>query len=121
MEQVQSDELPKADRQTPEVSAESSCRCRLESQLGDALNRVAKSSFCRGQNERGWKADIDWFLKPDTLTKILEGKYDDQGNRLGKPSATESNAIMTKHTAEVLARKLAEQEARQSAQKGGAS
>jgi hypothetical protein len=23
-----------------------------------------------------WKPDIDWFLKPDSVTKILEGKYD---------------------------------------------
>jgi hypothetical protein len=24
----------------------------------------------------GWKPDADWFLKPDSVTKILEGKYD---------------------------------------------
>ena len=24
----------------------------------------------------GWKPDMDWFLKPDSVTKILEGKYD---------------------------------------------
>jgi hypothetical protein len=24
----------------------------------------------------GWKPDIDWFLRPDSVTKILEGKYD---------------------------------------------
>lgn len=24
----------------------------------------------------GWKPDIDWFLKPDSVTKVLEGKYD---------------------------------------------
>lgn len=39
------------------------------------IERVRSSAFCRGQNDRGWKADIDWFLKPDTLTKLLEGKY----------------------------------------------
>lgn len=42
----------------------------------DSLDRVAASPFCGGQNERGWKADIDWFLKPDSVTKIMEGKYD---------------------------------------------
>ena len=43
-----------------------------------ALDRVARSSFCRGRGKEGWIADIDWFLKPDTLTRILEGKYDDR-------------------------------------------
>lgn len=42
----------------------------------EALERVAASDFCLGKNDRGWVADIDWFLRPDTLTKILEGKYD---------------------------------------------
>jgi hypothetical protein len=40
-----------------------------------AIALVAESDFCRGGGSRGWKADIDWFLKPDTVTKLLEGKY----------------------------------------------
>ena len=24
----------------------------------------------------GWKPDIDWFLKPDSVSRIIEGKYD---------------------------------------------
>ena len=43
-----------------------------------ALERIARSSFCRGRNQQGWIADIDWFLRPDTVTRILEGKYDDR-------------------------------------------
>lgn len=45
-----------------------------------AIERVAKSDFCKGKNDRGWKADLDFFLKPDSVVKILEGKYD---NRTG--------------------------------------
>ena len=41
-----------------------------------ALARCASSPFCNGTSDRGWKANADWFLKPDTLAKILEGKYD---------------------------------------------
>lgn len=62
-------------------------RCKaLRSRLSDpdwrrdwreGIERISRSEFCRGQNDRGWKADIDWFLRPDTLTKILEGKYDE--------------------------------------------
>ena len=44
----------------------------------DGIERVRNSSFCCGGGDTGWQADIDWFLKPDTLTKILEGKYDDR-------------------------------------------
>ena len=51
-----------------------------------ALDRVRSSSFCRGQNDRGWRADLDWFLRPDTVTKLLEGKYEDR-NGNGKPSS----------------------------------
>ena len=43
-----------------------------------AIEKVAASSFCRGQNDRGWKADIDFFLRPDSVAKIMEGKYDDK-------------------------------------------
>lgn len=39
---------------------------------------------CRDQDPDSWKPDIDWFLKPDTVSNILEGKYDwskTNGNR----------------------------------------
>jgi hypothetical protein len=40
------------------------------------LGRINASPFCLGQNDRGWKADVEFFLRPDTATKVLEGKYD---------------------------------------------
>jgi len=43
-----------------------------------ALDRGSHSSFLNGTNDRGWRIDFDFFLKPDTATKILEGKYDDR-------------------------------------------
>lgn len=43
-----------------------------------AIDRICQSAFCRGQNDRGWRADFDWFLQPDTAAKVLEGKYDDR-------------------------------------------
>lgn len=41
-----------------------------------AMDKVVASDFCLGKNDRGWKADLDWFLRPDTVAKIMEGKYD---------------------------------------------
>jgi hypothetical protein len=73
----------------------------------EALDRAARSSFCQGENDRGWKADIDWFLQPDSVTRILEGKYDDRnGQRGNSVSAVE---VDFQETADVLARKRAEQ------------
>lgn len=40
-----------------------------------ALSIMRFSDFLRGHNNSGWVADIDFFLRRDTVTKILEGKY----------------------------------------------
>jgi hypothetical protein len=40
-----------------------------------AIARASESDFCRGVNDRGWVADFEWFLRPDSVTKLLEGKY----------------------------------------------
>ena len=42
-----------------------------------AISTIPSSAFLCGNNKRRWKASIDWFLKPDSVTKILEGKYAD--------------------------------------------
>ena len=50
-----------------------------------ALERAGPSRFLNGDNDRGWKIDLEFFLKPDTVAKILEGKYD---NRTGTNGTT---------------------------------
>ena len=47
-----------------------------------ALERGCKSAFLHGENDRGWKADFEFFIRPDSVTKILEGKYDNAGCEL---------------------------------------
>lgn len=43
------------------------------------LAKIAFSSFLKGGNGRGWKADFDFvFGSPNNYLKILEGKYDDK-------------------------------------------
>lgn len=39
--------------------------------------RLAASSFCRGENNTGWKADIDFLAGESGFAKVMEGKYDD--------------------------------------------
>jgi hypothetical protein len=37
---------------------------------------IRGSPFCSGENDRGWRANIDWALKPQTIAKVLEGFYE---------------------------------------------
>ena len=39
------------------------------------IEHVVASDFCKGQNDRGWVADVDFLLRPDTHLKVMEGKY----------------------------------------------
>tara|TARA_R110000824_G_scaffold243487_1_gene432212 strand:+ start:146 stop:1015 length:870 start_codon:yes stop_codon:yes gene_type:complete len=41
-----------------------------------ALQEAGRSAFLKGQNDRGWTMNLEFFLKPDTVTNIIEGKYD---------------------------------------------
>lgn len=41
------------------------------------IERIASTPFLIGDNERGWKANVDWLLANATnYVKVLEGKYD---------------------------------------------
>lgn len=44
------------------------------------IRRLDSSDFCNGINDRKWKANFDFLLKPGTFSKALEGTYD---NRTG--------------------------------------
>jgi len=44
----------------------------------EAVRRMAASKFCRGENERGWKADLDFVLQSKSFNGLIEGKYDDK-------------------------------------------
>lgn len=46
---------------------------------GAVFRRIQASAFCRGENDRGWRASFDWVIgSPDVGVKVLEGKYDDR-------------------------------------------
>ena len=36
---------------------------------------ASKKRFLMGENERGWRADFDFFLREDVLVRMQEGKY----------------------------------------------
>ncbi|MGR0185519.1 hypothetical protein [Azospirillum aestuarii] len=63
----------------------SALRNRYSDTFGRSLDRwrefcerVRGSPFLTGENERGWRADLDFMLKPKNANKLLEGGYDDR-------------------------------------------
>ncbi len=40
-----------------------------------AMDRVRSSRFLRGDNDRGWRASLDFLLKADSFAKLMEGAY----------------------------------------------
>ncbi len=40
-----------------------------------AIAKIPTTPFLLGTNDRRWRADFDFFIRPDTVTKIMEGKY----------------------------------------------
>lgn len=52
----------------------------------DVFQRIEASRFCRGQNDRNWRASFDWIVEnQDNAVKVLEGKYDDVDQALSEP------------------------------------
>lgn len=56
-----------------------------------ALEALPHCPFLRGANDRKWIADVEFFLRPDSVGKIVEGKYamksDVSGNNSGANGA----------------------------------
>lgn len=48
-----------------------------------AIAFIPESSFLRGESPGKWIADADFFLRPNTVQKIMEGKYSDGAGRNG--------------------------------------
>jgi hypothetical protein len=43
--------------------------------------------FFRGDNDRGWRITFDFFIRPDSVAKIIEGNYSN-----GKPQQRKTSA-----------------------------
>lgn len=67
--------LPKAKKLTPEREKKAKARLAEESDPTywvSIAQSLAKDPFCRGENDRGWVAGIDYFLKPMTHIRHAE-------------------------------------------------
>jgi hypothetical protein len=66
------------------------------------LTAIPSTPFLLGSNDRGWTADIDWFLNSKSLPKIIEGKYN------SAPSEKPKSQFAADFTADQIARHTAE-------------
>ena len=67
-----------------------------------AIENVKNSTFLKGQNNRGFEATFDWFVKPNNFPKVLEGNYTDK-----KATETDWRTSEAYQIAEYLAREKA--------------
>lgn len=100
--------LPTIRKLTPQRQAKLKARMMEPEFAGnwkEIIDRVAASSFCIGQNDRGWKADVDWILKNSTnYVKVLEGKYTNKH----QDNEPDFASAMDKYTAPATPEKIAE-------------
>jgi hypothetical protein len=68
--------VPKA-RMTPERRKKLrtfTSRHKVED-ITEAIWAIPRTPFLCGENDRGWKADLDFLLQPKSFNRILEGSY----------------------------------------------
>ena len=49
--------------------------------INETFDKLSKSDFLRGYNNKNWSASFTWFIDLDNFTKVFNGNYD---NRKGK-------------------------------------
>lgn len=84
--------LPQAAYMTPKRMTALKARLKTlpdQARWKEAVNRVGQSSFLTGKQPtkdgaRPWVATFDWFLRPGSVEKVLEGAYDDRGKTPGR-------------------------------------
>ena len=60
-----------------------------------AFTNAAESSFLNGGGPRGWKANIDWILRPNNFAKVLEGTYANNARAAPAQTGYEVGRILT--------------------------
>ncbi len=106
-------DLPSCRKITPK--RRTACRARIRDHgLGpiiEAIERIPMSAFLRGKGgNASWNgANIEFLLRPDTVTKILEGQYDDKPrNPAHEGQHPRSERRTTRQTGERVAARFTE-------------
>lgn len=54
--------------------------------------RACRSPFLCGGNDRDWRADFDWVMRPRNFVRIMEGNYDEASKQTIHPGARSGGA-----------------------------
>lgn len=65
-------------KMTPERRKKLNARLRQYSveDFTEAISALRRNPWLHGENDRGWRADFDFFLQPKSFTRLIEGSYD---------------------------------------------
>ena len=63
----------------------------------EAIAAIERSAFLRGENDRGWKADIDFLLQTKSFLKLIEGSYDRSSRAKSRAKYEPEGAIAHLH------------------------
>ena len=50
-------------------------------QITEGIQKAGKSDFLNGDNKANWKASFDWIINKNNMLKIIEGNYDQKGEK----------------------------------------
>ena len=57
--------------------------------FAEYFRRVEGSAFLTGKSSSGFKADFNWLIRPENVTKVLSGKYDKNDGNNAAPDEPE--------------------------------
>jgi hypothetical protein len=57
------------------------------------IRKAGESPFLNGNNDKAWKADFEWILRPTNFIKIMEGKYNNNNQGELKKSFNVPNPL----------------------------
>lgn len=67
-------------------------------EIAEGLKIANETDFLIGNNKRGWKADFDFIIKENNLTKIIEGSYEkNNGSNTKGATGDELRSIVEAH------------------------
>lgn len=71
--------LPEVRALTGERSKHLAARLKDIGSLGEwfaSVNAIKEQPFLTGRNDRNWRANFDWFVKPSNFSKVIENTYE---------------------------------------------
>lgn len=85
--------LPQAAKLTPDRQRKIAARLKVYGLDGwqRALAHIEQSAFLTGQNDRGWRVNLEFVLQPASFAKLHDGAYGNGRHADGKPPPGKSD------------------------------